>query len=486
MEEEDHLTFRGVQGVILFVLLTILYFVIARFLAVLSHEVLGHGLVSEIVGGQFYAVYVSPGPGFTAAHIPDATSPAFHVLYLMAGIITEVILGLVILFLIYPRLKSFFHRLFALLLLEVLLIHSIIYMALGSFYGESGDTARVIQFLPGVDYFWAARFVAVGLLFTIAFAYVISNKALELLREHFELRTRRSALVMLLLFWLPHLAVGLLAGLIGYGLVSDVVLSYLLLFISVTVLIFLFASFHVSRRSLPSPEVMTIGRRGVFATVIAFLVILSVWFLAFGAAPSTAHGILLKEPPPEEEIYYTESYAVNLRIVIDQDFRITTEVRMKAFGDITSPLDEAIWRTFDERPHWSTYDSLGQFVAKKALNYTGWSVVNHSIGANVHGCGEVWPNGKTVTLRFTSANISLLQERNGLMVLRVYDVWKDGYAPGNQYLDAINITWDESITLEDYPLGGGLDPVAVESTYVTWVFSSYEEAHIVYELTFSS
>ena len=91
-----------------------------------------------------------------------------------------------------------------------------------------------------------------------------------------------------------------------------------------------------------------------------------------------------------------------------------------------------------------------------------------------------------MTLRFTNSNVSLFQERNGFMVLRVYDVWKEEYPPGDQYLDAINITWDASITLEDYPMGGGLDPIAVESTYVTWVFSSYEEAHIVYELTFSS
>lgn len=486
MEEEDRLTFRGVQGETLFVLLTILYFVVARFLAVLSHEVLGHGLVSELIGGQFYAVYASPGFGFTAAYVPDATAPALQVLYLMSGIITEVVMGLVILLLIYPRLKSFFHRLFALLLLEALLIHSMMYMVLGSFIDESGDSIKAVQFLPGVDHFWTARLVATGLPLTIAFAYVISSRALDLLREHFALRTRRSAFRILLLFWLPHLAVGLFAGLILYDLVPDIVLSYLFVFISVTFLIFLFASFYVSRERLPSPNVTTVGWKGVFATLVAFLIVLSVWLLAFGAAPSTAHGVLVGEPPSEVEIYYTESYAVNLHIIIDEGFNITVEVRMKAFGDTSSPLNEAIWRTFDDRPYWNAYLSLGTFVAKEALNYTGWSEVNHSIGAGVHGCGDVWSSGKMMTLRFTNTNVSLFQERNGFMVLRVYDVWKEEYPPGDQYLDALNITWDASTTLEDYPMGGGLDPVAVESTYVSWVFSSYEEAHIVYELTFST
>jgi len=61
MEEGNHLTFHGSKGEIIFVVMTILYIVVARFLAVLSHEVLGHGLVSELIGGEFYAVYVSPG-----------------------------------------------------------------------------------------------------------------------------------------------------------------------------------------------------------------------------------------------------------------------------------------------------------------------------------------------------------------------------------------------------------------------------------------
>jgi hypothetical protein len=481
MEEENHLAFRGVQGEVLFVLLTILYFIVARFIAVLAHEFLGHGLVSELIGGQFYAVYISPGSGFTAAYLPEATSLAVHIFYLMSGIVVEVIIGLVILFLIYPRLKSFFHRLFTLLLLEVLLIHSLMYMSLASLYGEGGDSMQVLQMLSGIDHFWTIRFTLTGLLITIAFAYVITTKALDLLREHFELRTKRSALRMLLLFWLPHLAVGYIAGLVGFGLVSSTVINYLVLFISVTLLILLFASFYVSRRPLQLPDVMTVGRNGIFGTLIAFLLVLSVWVLAFGVAPSTAHGILLKEPPPEEEIRYTESYAVNLHIMIDRGFNVTTEVSLKAFGDTDNPLEEAIWRTFDNSPYWRAYESLGQFVSKEALNYTGWVIVDHSVGADVHGFGDVWPNGRSVTFRMADTNVSLFTDRAGNRVLRIHDPWKTPYEPGDRYLDAINVTWDESINLENSSEGG--NPT---STSITWVFSSYEEAQSAYELEFSS
>ncbi|MFQ6127750.1 MAG: hypothetical protein ACE5QW_02455 [Thermoplasmata archaeon] len=485
MEDESHLIFRGLKGEAIFVMIAILYFVVARFLAVLFHEALGHGLVSEFIGGQFYAFYASPALGFTSAYVPDATPTSLLVLYLMAGLIAEIALGIFVLCIVYPRLRSFYHRLFALLLLEVLLVHSFTYLALGSFHGPGGDTSRVIDLLPGLEVFWVIRFVATGLFFTVTFAFVISKRALELLRDHFVLRSRRSALRLLLLFWLPPLAAGGIAGVFGVGLVSDVLLNYLLVFTLITVLAFIFASFYASRISLPNLRSMGIERRGLFATLIAFLLVLSVWFLAFGVTPSTAHGILFRDPPVEEQVVYIESYAVNLHVSINRYLNITTEVRLKAFGDISNPLEEAIWETFEDRPHWDTYHLIGMFVAKNALNASGWNLVNHSTGANVHGMGETWTHGKMVTLEYSNTNISLFHEQGGDTILHIYDPWKSESGPNGQYIDAINISWDESIVLKDYPRGGGLDPVAETSTYIMWIFSSYEEAHIFYDITFS-
>lgn len=486
MEEENHLTFYGSKGEIIFVVITILCFVVARFLAVISHEVLGHGLVSELIGGDFYAVYISPGPGFTSAFVPDATPASLHITYLMAGLIAEWILGILILFFVYPRLRSFYHRLFTLLLLEVLLIHSFTYMALGSFLGQGGDSMRVIGFLPGMDVLWEIRFAITGIFFIVVFALVISKKALELLQEHFVLRSRRSALRLLLLFWLPHLAVGLLAGVLGIGLISDDLLNYLLLFTLITALAFVLASFLASTRLRPSLSGTGIERRGVFATLVAFLLVISVWFLAFGATPSTAHGILLRDPPAEEEDRYTEFYAVNVHIIITQDFNVTAEVRLKAFGDINSPLEQAIWESFESRPDWDTYHLVSLFVAKNTLNTSGLSWVNHSLGVTVQGMGDVWQKGKMVTWEHTNSNTSLFGESDGNRILFIYDPWKSETEPSGQYLDALNISWEEPIRLVRRPEGGGLPPVAEASTYVTWVFSSYEEAHIAYELWFST
>jgi len=405
----------------------------------------------------------------------------------MAGLIVEWILGILILFLVYPRLRSFYHRLFTLLLLEVLLIHSFTYMALGSFLGQGGDSMRVIGLLPGMDVFWEIRFAITGIFFIVVFALVISKKALELLQEHFVLRSRRSALRLLLLFWLPHLAVGLLAGVLGMGLISDDLLNYLLLFTLITALAFVLASFLASTRLRPSLSGTGIERRGVFATLVAFLLVISVWFLAFGATPSTAHGILLKDPPVEAEGSYTEYYAVNVNIIITQDFNVTMEVRLKAFGDINSPLEQAIWESFESRPDWDTYHLVSLFVAKKTLNTSSLSRVNNdSLGVTVQGMGDVWQDGKMVTFEHMNANASLFGESDGNRTLFIYDPWKSETELNGQYLDALNISWEEPIQLVRRPEGGGLPPVAEASTYVKWVFSSYEEAHIVYELWFST
>lgn len=488
MEEENHLTFHGLKGEVIFVVITILYFTVARFLAVLVHEVFGHGLVSELIGGEFYAVYISPGPGFTSAFIPDATPSSLHITYLMAGLIAEWVLGVLVLVLVYPRLRSFYHRLFTLLLLEALLIHSFTYMALGSFMGQGGDTQQIIGFLPGMDVFWETRFVITGIFFIVVFALVVSKKALELLQEYFVLRSRRSALRLLLLFWLPHLTVGLIAGLLGMGLISDDLLNYLLFFTLITALALVLASFLASRRLQPSLSGMGIERRGVFATFIAFLLVISVWFLAFGATPSTAHGILLRDPPVEEESQYTESYAVNVHIMITKDFNVTMEVRLKAFGDVSSPLEHAIWESFQDRPDWDAYHLFGLFVARNTLNTSSVSWVNNdSIGVTVHGMGDVWQGGKMVTFEHTDTNTSLFGARDGNRTLFIYDPWKSETEPNGKYLDALNISWEEPLQLVRKPEGGGAPPKAIdESAYVTWVFSSYEEAHIVYELWFST
>ncbi|MCK5397502.1 MAG: hypothetical protein KAJ33_04570, partial [Thermoplasmata archaeon] len=46
-------------------------YLLAMFLAVAIHEILGHGLATVLLGGEFYAFYLSPGSGFISFYLPD-------------------------------------------------------------------------------------------------------------------------------------------------------------------------------------------------------------------------------------------------------------------------------------------------------------------------------------------------------------------------------------------------------------------------------
>src|SRR3972149_8910030 len=53
-----------------FAILVLAGFVVARFLAVALHEVVGHGLTTLALGGAFYGVYISPGAGVADVLVP--------------------------------------------------------------------------------------------------------------------------------------------------------------------------------------------------------------------------------------------------------------------------------------------------------------------------------------------------------------------------------------------------------------------------------
>ena len=60
------------EGQLTLVALIMMLYVIAIFIAVAIHEVLGHGVATILFGGEFYAVYLSPGSGFISFYLPDS------------------------------------------------------------------------------------------------------------------------------------------------------------------------------------------------------------------------------------------------------------------------------------------------------------------------------------------------------------------------------------------------------------------------------
>ncbi len=138
------------EGKLSFVAVIIMLYTMALFISVGLHEIFGHGLAAVLVGGDFYAVFVTPGSGYASIYLPTTISNVSRAFVYLAGILVEICVGLVVLYLVLPRLKGFLSSLFALVLGGVMLVHPSIYLFLGSFY-DKGDTHRAVAALGASD-----------------------------------------------------------------------------------------------------------------------------------------------------------------------------------------------------------------------------------------------------------------------------------------------------------------------------------------------
>src|SRR3990170_4789821 len=142
-----------------FALAVLVGFVVARFVGVAAHEVLGHGLFALALGGSFYGAYVSPGTGFAFVFLPLDAPGALDATVALAGILIEILFGVGVL-LAYPRVRTF------------------LYLALGALDATAGDAAHAAASLEAPHA--VAAFVVVGLLWAIAAAYGISREVVRL------------------------------------------------------------------------------------------------------------------------------------------------------------------------------------------------------------------------------------------------------------------------------------------------------------------
>ena len=62
------------EGKLTLLALLMMLYVVALFISIAIHEVLGHGLFAVLLGGNFYAVYLSPGSGYVSFWLPPAMS----------------------------------------------------------------------------------------------------------------------------------------------------------------------------------------------------------------------------------------------------------------------------------------------------------------------------------------------------------------------------------------------------------------------------
>ena len=354
-----------------FALLTLAAFLVTRWLGVALHEIGGHGLFAALAGGSFYGVYVSPVTGFTLLHLSLGTHDAVRVLVVLAGILVEILVGLVV-FLLYPRVRTFAGRIFILALLEILLVYSFAYLALGVFGATGGDPAQIVAILDAPTHLGIAFFV-VGILWAVATGYAISAEVLRLVAPALSLRRQ---LAYVVLFWIVPLPVAAIPNAVSAFLAPDSVITYLLLLLMIGAGL-VFAGVRLSKEAQGLPA-MERARGRVAPLVIVALLILPAWF-AFGLSSEAAERLLLAEPPLEAERDLASPVAINARVILTSAEEVVLEFRMKGVPEPRSPLERQAWATFEDRADFTFWGPAAGLYAKIMMNATFWNATAQEI-----------------------------------------------------------------------------------------------------------
>jgi len=427
-----------------FALVVLIGFVVAKFLAVAVHEILGHGLFTQVVGGTFYGVYVSPGSGFSMIFLPASAPVAASALVDMAGILVDILFGIAI-FAYYPRVRTFLGRVFVLLLLQVFLVYSLLYLALGAFPGTEGDSAAAVEVL-GAPYLEPA-FLLLGLMWAVGVAYVLSAELARLVAPRSPLRRQ---LLYLGVFWFAPIAVGVVPGLAS---ATGSLFLYFVLFLAVGGAVFAGTLLLASRLG-PSREGVPDRPTGRFLPlIVAFAVVLPLWVSAFGLTDATAHGLLLQDPPLEAEPTLAAALGIDVQVDVAADHNATLVFRMKGLGPPdASPLEQQALATYDRRAYFPYWIGFAHYLAAGMTNASSWSVLSYSIDRN----GTVWSEGasvgapRIVVLGITDPEdlprlATLSTNGSGtFLTMTVFDPFRAMRMPvpcDTCFLDEVNLTW---------------------------------------------
>ena len=463
--------------------LIVMLYAISRLFAVGVHEFVGHGLFTELVGGEFYASYISPGNGYASIYLPSDTSQGIVAMTYLAGITVEIVFGLLILIFIHPRMKTFTSGLFTLVMAEVLLVHSSLYLVLGA-YITSGDSylANRVGGVP-IDVL-----VILGLIFACVFILIVSIKFLQFISEFEELKDNSQSTRALALFWLPPLSIILASVLLPLGNSLPDEKAYSMIY-GLLVMMFVFmAMVYIPRLS---PRRFSLDRREgmrfdkVVNTLIVFVLVIVLWLAVFGPSTEDAHGLMIKDPPIQSERFYRDYTVGNAIVDIDSNGTVEVSILLKGVMEDRSPLDEKLYQSFEQRPNWPDYTGGALNMLRMMFFISNDVADNITFDQRVEGYvwagGQVYENARVSTTVFNYSNLGMGFDENGNLTILLVDPWMTGNNPG--YLDSVEFRWEGNLTLADYNTGHITPSYLNEKKSVIWRNPDLASAPSGYEIT---
>lgn len=468
-----------------FVPLIMAGYIVARFLGVAFHEIVGHDLAASLLGGTCYAVFVSPSAGFTYLFIPPGTSAPADAVVNLAGIAVEIAAGTLLLFL-YRRFIDPLSRLMALLFLQVLLFQAFMYMAIGAFPETGGDTSQVVKEFDSNALL--AVFVIIGIGLGVLVAYVVTRELLSLLAPTLE---PRKWILIAIAFWLFPVVVDIaLEGVSGVppwpffvaAIVVAVVAGY---FIGMRY------RQYVAELSPTPVRPLGVAKRDIMALGIVFLVISATWLAAFGPSTASAHGVMIGEPPLEAEEQWLGSFAINLHVRLartgnaSDPLNMSVEFKMRSIPFLESPLDRQIWSTFDDRAYFPFYENVAFFLANSTFNSSGWSIESEEIDGAAWAQGQTYENARVISLSMNASERQRLLRVSGDSVTVVmHDPYRyPSPAAFEGYTDEVIVGWGAGLSLVGHSQHGGTTIPDTITGELRWQNISYESAPDTYSVT---
>jgi len=460
-------------------------YIVARFLGVAFHEIVGHGLAASLLGGTCYAVFVSPSAGFTYLFMPPGTSASADAVVNLAGIAVEVAAGTLLLFL-YRRIIDPLSRLMALLFLQVLLFQAFMYMAIGAFPETGGDTSQVVQEFDSNALL--AVFVIVGVALGVFVAYVVTRELLSLLAPTLDLR---KWILIAIVFWLFPIVVDV--ALEGVSGVPPWPFFVAAIAVAAVAGYFIGMKYRRYVAELPPTPVRPLGvaKRDIMALGIVFVVISATWLAAFGPSTASAHGVMIGEPPLEAEVQWLGSFAIDLHVHLartgnaSDPLNMSVEFKMRSIPVLESPLDRRIWSTFDDRAYFPFYENVALFLANSTFNSSGWSIESEGIDGAAWSQGQNYENARVISLSLNASERQRLLRVSGDNVTVVmHDPFR--YPPpaaSEGYMDEVIVGWGAGLVLVNYSQHGGSTTPDTVTGELRWQNVSADAAPDTYYLT---
>lgn len=402
------------------------FFLLAiKFLTTILHE-LGHCFGGWIVGLE--SVGIEAGVfGGGQSYVFGSRNLGQSLIISISGPAIDLLLGLIVLFIVLPRLNRWGPRLFWLYLATLGLLAFWGYMLMGGF--GIGDFANITRSI-GNTKILAAIFGFAGLGGSV---YLLSKPIFKTFSPYFRLDSFLKKLgIMFLFIGLPGIVYAAGGYIIFPGQTFD---KFVLISLQAVIIPFLLSIFIQRSKEIPK----TLPKGPSFVALLFLAVACFVWVGLFKPSYRHARGILLRTP--EENSVRVCNVLVNLK----KDRSAHIEFLMRSHGPIL------FWdRMKDKKPNWPVYDRFVETYLPVLMGISEFEVIekaNDEIYPFFYD--EVTSKGARKISVITTLKNKIDRIDKNTLSFEITDFWR---SKGGGYIDRLSIVLEEGMKFSSYEL----------------------------------